>query len=501
MFINTIGKKRLFLSLLILGCGVRILQYLINHSLWFDEANLALAVMDTPLSELHKPLFMCKTYGQVAPLAFLYSVKLITLFINEREYSLRIISVICGIIILPVIYFVSRKLTSKRNSLFVLFLCSINLPLIHFSTEFKPYILDAFTASLILFVTFWTFTGHNQGENSIIKNILFTITIMVSMWFSFTSVFVSFGVVAAEWLYRLTNKSKRVDKYLLLITVVIITNLLILNSFYLNNIRNDPGLNSYWQGCFVPLPISIDAFKWYINQPFHIMAYPVGFHLSGLTFLSVCIGGLVTWKKSRHKTILIAGPFVVTIIASLFRKYPFEGRLILFLVPSVILLSGIGILELFKWVREKNKIAAYIVIILFLLFPLYETSRRTLRPFRGENLRPVVEHIIKNKDQGHDLYVYCGAIPAFTYYARLLNYNQPWIKGINSRNNVKKYSEEIKEIFKDREDPVWFVFSHVWDGHGINEEKYFISELEKIAHQKGYFHAIGGASAYLFMPD
>ena len=71
MVSKKITVNRMLYAILAAGCLLRLFHYCMNYSLWFDEAQLALAILDTPLSKLHLPLFN----KQVAPLGYLYIVK------------------------------------------------------------------------------------------------------------------------------------------------------------------------------------------------------------------------------------------------------------------------------------------------------------------------------------------------------------------------------------------------------------------------------------------
>ena len=64
---RALASERLAWSLIALGIFLRVAPYAANHSLWLDEANLALNIVDRPLEGLLRPL----DYGQGAPVGFL----------------------------------------------------------------------------------------------------------------------------------------------------------------------------------------------------------------------------------------------------------------------------------------------------------------------------------------------------------------------------------------------------------------------------------------------
>ncbi|MDY7021785.1 MAG: hypothetical protein SWJ54_10560, partial [Cyanobacteriota bacterium] len=68
------------------GILVRLVQYLHNRSLWFDEANLALNIVNRSYLQLLSPL----DNNQAAPPGFLWIEKLSIQLFGNNEYALRL---------------------------------------------------------------------------------------------------------------------------------------------------------------------------------------------------------------------------------------------------------------------------------------------------------------------------------------------------------------------------------------------------------------------------
>lgn len=467
-----------------------------NYSLWHDEACLALAIIETPFSMLHMPL----PYEQAAPYGYLLLVKALVNLFNEKEITLRLLSLVAGISLLPLFYTVSKKVFNQTTALFTLSLLCIGQPFIDFSVEFKPYILDAFLSLFVTYTSLLILDRINSSEKIKYYHLLLFLVTPFSMWFSFTTIFVCVSTMLFFWVYYFIHKPKSQLTHLIIFSVIILANFFIVNQFHLQNIRNSSALHGFWKGEFVPFPLSFDAIKWLIHKPFSIVEYPLGFTLSGIALLCILSGCISLAKHKPFHLILLISPIVITIGASLFSLYPFEGRLIFFLTPLLLLLLGSGAIDLYRLISCKNQSMATSLMILLLLFPLFECTKRAIRPFRHENLRPVVEEVIDKRKKNEEIYVYYGGLPAYRYYARLLDFSAPFIPGIQSRDDWSLYNKEISTVLHKGEQPIWFIFSHVWDCHGVNEEKYFITEINKHALLQAYIHAIGGASAYLYAP-
>src|SRR5258707_1345114 len=85
---------RLWVSLAItLGALLRLVLYLRNRSLWYDEALLALNILHRPFAGL----FATLDYHQSAPIGFLVLEKLATKIGGGSEFVLRFTPLVFGI--------------------------------------------------------------------------------------------------------------------------------------------------------------------------------------------------------------------------------------------------------------------------------------------------------------------------------------------------------------------------------------------------------------------
>jgi hypothetical protein len=72
--------------LLATGIVIRVYHYLVNRSLWLDEAMLSNNIIDRSFSQLLEPLDKL----QIAPIGFLFTQKVAVLFLGTNEYALRL---------------------------------------------------------------------------------------------------------------------------------------------------------------------------------------------------------------------------------------------------------------------------------------------------------------------------------------------------------------------------------------------------------------------------
>ena len=101
--------QRLFpaLTITLLSAGIllRFIGYLESGSLWFDEAMLALNVVEKNFIELLGPL----EFQQIAPPLFLVLAKSATIVFGENEFALRLIPLLASLLSLIVFYLLLKR--------------------------------------------------------------------------------------------------------------------------------------------------------------------------------------------------------------------------------------------------------------------------------------------------------------------------------------------------------------------------------------------------------
>src|SRR5689334_4796436 len=112
-----------------LGCLLRVLEYLLNRSLWLDEAYLALNILHRPWAGLLRPL----DNHQGAPIIFLLLEKLASLRLGSSEYALRLLPLLAGIVSMLLFYKLAGKAISGIAVPIALGLFAISPSLIYYS--------------------------------------------------------------------------------------------------------------------------------------------------------------------------------------------------------------------------------------------------------------------------------------------------------------------------------------------------------------------------------
>ena len=90
------------------------------------------------------------SYGQAAPPGFVLLVRMTTALFGESERVFRAVSLVAGLVSLPLFASVAHRLLSKPATLVALAAFAILEPMIYYSNELKPYGVDLAIALLIL---------------------------------------------------------------------------------------------------------------------------------------------------------------------------------------------------------------------------------------------------------------------------------------------------------------------------------------------------------------
>ena len=478
--------------IIIVGGLIRIRQYLFNRSLWLDEASLALNILKLNYKELLSPLFN----GQAAPPFFLLLTKLSTKIAGYSEYVLRFIPFVSGIIALILFYPLARNFLIKKTVPIAMVLFAFSNSAIYYSAEFKQYSVDLLFSVIILI-----FAIKVIKSNYIIRDcIILGMIGILSTWMSHSSIFILAGV-GLSFIFDVMIINGKIDRRMINyhnMKKIIVIGILCATSFllhYLLILRFIPKEHfyKYWANYFVPFPpIKFEDFRWYVIHALEIINNPLGLGMFKGFVLAALIFGIYKFWNRENKTYLyfLCFPIITVIIASIFNYYPLYERLILFTIPIFYILIAEGACQFFDFFSNQKKHFAILFIVLLLIHPIASGARHLVIPVLTEEIKPVIEYCIKNKEEKDKIYIYYGAKNAFEYYT--FNKNVMFLSlGNENREKPQIYLSEL-DRFKG-EGKIWFIFSHVYH----DEEKIFLVYLDHIGHKIDSFKE-SGASVYLY---
>uniref|UniRef100_A0A7V3RHF0 Glycosyltransferase RgtA/B/C/D-like domain-containing protein n=1 Tax=candidate division WOR-3 bacterium TaxID=2052148 RepID=A0A7V3RHF0_UNCW3 len=476
--------------LILLGIILRVAQYLYNRSLTEGEAPLAMNIIMRSYFDLLRPL----DYVQSAPIGFLFIEKFFVNILGNNEYTLRLFPLLSGILASFFFYQVLKHLNDFRICILALSFFVINDHLIYFSSEVKPYSSDVLFGLLLFLLAIKTLRSNSECRDIIVLGI----TGIITTWFSFPSLFIFIGSGLILIYRTVKSRNYRALVIIIILTLVWASNLLLNYLMCLRYYTTQRELLDFWHSAFIPLPPkSLKEFYQIIYAFLRIFKNPGGFSIYEilLAALSFFIGVASLWNNKREYCFIFLIPLFITILASSFRLYPFEGRVLLFINASIILFVSAGLSRLYEILKKESKIIAILVVLLLFLHPLTISGFHLIKPRAPEELRPVLEYVNKNKRGDDIIYVYYGAVNAYKYYQKKFpRLGDDYIPGIESRDDWTGYYRDIERLKGKR---VWFLFSHIATHLGANEEKIFLSYLNILGTKIDSFSA-SGASAYLY---
>ncbi len=412
------------LGLLLFGTLVRIVGFLQNASLSGDEAMLGLNVGRHSFKDLLQPL----DYGQVATVPFLLAERLIITVGGVSGYTLRIIPLLAGIGLLWAGYRLGYELLGRVEALVALALSATSFPLIRYSVEVKPYILDALVAAILV----WLAVRVMEEPDEKRRWIRLTIGGVVGVLLSTPALLVCAAVVVALGIAALRKQRPHLIPRLALLAVLWGTTFAVAYlSWYATNARA-PYMRAFWAEAFLrpgtprffprlwngvgDLSCTLTCWRGLVN-------------LSPLLLLMAIIGlAHVARRRGPEFAFLLGGPILAAFGASALGGYPIATRLVLFSAPLLAILVSAGAVVIAQALeRAWPKLRARWVLLLLVYPSFVLAATLALAPpsdwgFHGVEVRPLAE-LYQQRGRSEPVYVFPRAVPAWVFHTT--NWSDP----------------------------------------------------------------------------
>jgi hypothetical protein len=482
-------------GLIALGGVLRLRQYLVNRSLWLDEAMLALNIIERDFRGLLKPL----DHEQGAPLGFLQLEKLAATLFGNGELSLRLLPLLAGCASLVLFYLLIRRMLAPAGTLTALALFAISPTLVYYSSEVKQYSFDVFIALLLLLLAFRAQLSLSvAGDPSPVTRYLLPVFGALALWFSHPALFILAAIGAVTLLDNIIQRNRAG----ILSTLAMGAGWLVsFGALYFVSLRQLSGnefLLGYWDDYFLPHPLDVG---WMLNAMQALFRNPGGVEgFPSIVFLLIAAcGALALFARQKKVTGSLLLVFVFALAASSVRKYPFAGRMMLFSVPLLFLFLGAAADWLSGLKLRPRFLAPLMAFALagFLLYnPVLASTERFFAPKTPDNIRPAIEFLQQNRKPGDMIYVSYWALPAFRYYAPRFGFSESdFIAGNLYEDTPQALLDEIDGLKGQKR--VWILFSHIYENGAYNERDFVLAHLDEIGEQKRDFRATG-TNLYLY---
>ncbi len=474
---SPLGSRWAVALLLVLGIALDTHSLLQNRDLWIDEAMLALNLVGRPPARLLEPL----DWNQGAPVGFLLAVKAAIGVFGTREWVFRLVPFLGSVLGLIGFAVLSRRWLPAPAATLAVGLAAVSPYLISYAAECKQYATDwAVVVALLLAAA-----GPLHGAGGWRRWGGLAVLGALAVWCSHPAVFVLGGIGTALLADAVAKRDRRRAAACGAVIGCWLASFAACYGLLLKHLGANGYLLDYWQAHFLPgPPTSPAAIAWLADHYFALFACPGGFaggewKASGVAAVVFLVGVAACWHDRPTRALALVVPGVLALVASAFHKYPFAGRLLLFLVPLLLLGVARGAWALLSVLRTaRQPFAAALFLAVLIAAPVLETIQNARRPPRREQLGELLTELRGRVEPGDAVYLHWGAVPAFTFYNRDDPFPVPVIRGGEHHRDPTAYRDELRRLAGRSR--VWVVFSH---RHG-SEESFIRAYSEGLGNRR-----------------
>lgn len=365
-----------------LGTALRVWVYLHGRSYWMDEGSLLANIQGRAPFDFSGPL----TSDQLAPPGFLAAERIIVMMFGGSPHATRLIPLACGIAALFLFRRLVERLLTRPAAIVAMFFFAFGDDPVYYSNELKPYASDLAIGLLITVLSL----GELKEPPSTLRRLGLAALVVVSPWFSFPSVFVTAGCGLVLMANRLRSGRQAEVTALAALAAAWASSTFAAHRLASGLLGPATSMYVFWNFAFPPFPprsaadlasaanILLETFVTPLNlvprflpYAFALLALVMAYR--GLKLLAV---------RDVDALAVLVLPVLLALVASVVRRYPFHGRLILWTAPMFFALIAEGVQE----IRYRRGRAWYVAVLAFLLtYPtldtLYEATPPHVRDF------------------------------------------------------------------------------------------------------------------------
>jgi len=428
-------------------------------------------------------------YEQGAPLGFLLAQKTLITLLGSGELALRLLPFLAGYALLIVSALWLKRFLSAPGWLLALALIAVSPTLVYYSAENKQYMLDAALTLMIL----WLATRRLPLPAFHFP--LLTLLGAVGLWFSHPLIFTLAAVGLTGLIFECSH-----DWRAWLVTIAVwLASFGLLYAVSLRGLAQNDFLLTFWQDFFLPIPPTTSWLAKQFNDMF------ASFSAAGLglqtplwfNLLGIFTGILWLGMRQPRVMVQIGLIFAAALAASALRKYPFGGRMVLFLLPLVAALLGASMDALYKIVRRLagNIPAGLLTValgVVFVFAPVQASAEPLIHPYMHEDISQALSALRQARQPEDAVYIYPAASPAFLYYAPRYGFAlEDFVVGdyLQGQSNIKQIRADLQPL--QNAPRLWILFAHVYAEGDFNEMQAALNFLRPVWRCKTHTRASG----------
>ncbi len=418
--------RRVILVAVVAGLALRLANYGAFRSLWVDEASLALNIAGRSYLQLLLPL----DYNQTAPILFLWLERLAIDLGGVNEWSLRLLPLLSGLATLVLIPRLASRVMPPPAAALGTVIAAFSPALIVYSVELKPYALDGLVGVVLTLLALAV--AHHPDSVRAWTRLL--VGGAVSLLASTTAPFVLAGIMLALMIARPVRDSVAARWWYAATSVVTGAIFLALyQGFYSAAVDTAGYMQTVWQSNFLtPGSPGFLAHTWAALREMiwaSVLGGVTNWGLSGArvvlinggTLILLCCAaiGLHAVRRNRGTVFaaLLVGPGVMVLVASALQLYPISLRLVLFTVPSLILIIAAGVYRLMSALPAhlRGRVLVVVASLLAVRAAAYDLISLVV-PSRAEQGREVIRELERHHRSGEPVYIYSRGLGVWAFY-------------------------------------------------------------------------------------
>jgi hypothetical protein len=457
----------------LVGVGVilRARQFLFARSLWLDEAWFANELSASPLIDL-----LTQTQRYVDPAGYVIFTKFGVAIFGQAEFAFRWIALVAGIASVILSALLARRVfeTLVGQSTFT-GLVALAPVLVYYSNEAQQYALDVLATVFLI----WVFVSYEERRRGFATLVVIGVLLP---WFSYSSIFVLFGMGIALAIRWLRDRAYR--KCVILGSAWGLSALATL--VHARSITRTEFLEEFWTTGFAPFPInSLADLRWYpesiagtVEAAWFVRAVvPVATDpsLGAWVILVLTVVGVVMLARKKPWLALAMGSTLVSaLIVSGLGLYPFGSRPGLFMVPFVFLLA----VEPIDWAMGRRSMAwrgpAALVALALLATVAVPSARIFADPTNTSDMKGALTFVVDNGEPGDRLIVHGWSARAFTFYGPKYDLGPFIVEEMSRTFDAEEFLAELDPALAYGR--TWYVFSH-----RLSQAERFVDQLAEFA--------------------
>lgn len=378
---------------------------------------LALSIGTRSFSDLLQPL----DYGQVATVPFLWAERLLTLIGGVSSYTLRVVPLVAGIVLLGLVYRLAGIVAGQLPALLALALSATAYPLMRYSVEVKPYIVDSLICALLIWIAVGLAENLDERRRWLGFAVAGSLGVLISTPALLVCAAAAMGLAVAAARKRRLHLVPWIALLGVLWGAIFVAAYL---SWYATN-AGAPYMQQFWSATFLRPGTPHFLSRFWLNLgdlSCTLTCWRGGFDLTPLLLVLAALGmARVARRRGLEYGIFLAGPILAAFGASMLGRYPIATRLVLFSAPLFAILVATGAVVVATWIERAWPRVRTRWTLILLLYPslVVATALAFAAPaewgFRGMEVRPLAE-VYQNRAGGEPVYVFPRAVAAWVFH-------------------------------------------------------------------------------------